>query len=151
MRVAVVLDATNIVENVIMCDMLPTMEGCTCCKSSIAGIGDTFDPDREFSSAFSEAFALETFTPPYIPPPDSTWDDVDTLQNTLFNSTKVMRRIARYETQTALTGQSTSETETKYQELLQYCQDVRDCDNTTYEDPQDALDALNALIVPEIV
>lgn len=78
-----------------------------------------------------------------------TWDDVDSLQNELLSvNSSVMKRIVRYETQLALTGKTPKENATKYQELLQYADDVRDNDATTHATPQLALDALNALPEP---
>lgn len=78
------------------------------------------------------------------------WDDVRVLQNQMFSTdSKISARIARYKLQKDHTGQSTKESSAKYQELLQYFQDIRDSDETTYATPQEALDALNALALNE--
>ena len=78
-----------------------------------------------------------------------TWDNVEELQNKLLGvDTEVSWRLARYKSQKDLTGQSTTETGAKFQEILQYCQDVRDADETNHATPQEAMDALNALTVP---
>ena len=81
--------------------------------------------------------------------PAKTWDDVDNLQNQLLSvNSSVMKRVVRYDTQDKLTGKTPKENATKFQELLQYCQDVRDADETTHATPQLAIDALNALTEP---
>lgn len=95
----------------------------------------------------SHNYELENFSLPI--PPVKTWEDVDALQNKMFSLTSpVASRIARYKSQQGLTGQSTKESASKFQEMLQYCQDIRDSDETTYSTPQEALDALNALVEP---
>ena len=83
------------------------------------------------------------------PLPAKTWTDVDNLQNGLLSvNSNVMKRVVRYQTQNDLTGKTPKENATKFQELLQYCQDVRDADETTHATPDLALDALNALTEP---
>ena len=78
-----------------------------------------------------------------------TWADVATLQNEMFSSSSyISKRIARYKLQKDHTGQTTKESDSKYQEMLQHFQDIRDSDETTYATPQEALDALNALVEP---
>ncbi len=82
-------------------------------------------------------------------PPAKTWDDVDNLQNQLLSvNSSVMKRITRYKLQFDLTGKTPKENAAKYQELLQYTDDVRDADETNHATPQLAIDALNALTEP---
>lgn len=90
---------------------------------------------------------LELFkNPPII------WDDVKNLQSAMLGpDAEVMWRIMRYKTQSGLTGKTPDESASKYQKLLQYCQDVRDSDADTYRTPQEAIDALNTLTIPEEV
>ena len=85
------------------------------------------------------------FTASLIP----TWADVKDLQNELFSTdAEVAWRIMRYNRQKDHTGTSPKESSAKYQELLQYYQDVSDNDETLHATPQLALDALNALTIP---
>lgn len=105
-----------------------------------------YQTEAEALAAYPEITPeLITYTP-YVYEP--TWDDVSKLQNELFDNKEIQKRITRYETQLALTGKTPKETATKYQELLQYCQDIRDADETNHATPQLAIDALNALTVP---
>lgn len=82
---------------------------------------------------------------------DNGWLTVKNLQKQLLSSgTDTAWRMARYTSQDALQGKSPKENSSKMQDLLQYCQDVRDCDETNYPgDPEAAIDALNALSIPE--
>jgi len=74
------------------------------------------------------------------------WDDVRALQSKLFSKTNAGWRIARYQTQEPLGN--TDETWEKYNEMLNYLQDIRINDEATHATPQDALDALNNLTEP---
>lgn len=78
-----------------------------------------------------------------------TWDDVRELQTKMFNTTKALWRVARYSREDELTGKTPTDNYTKYQELLQYCDDIGVADEATCATPQLALDALNALTEPE--
>lgn len=75
------------------------------------------------------------------------WKEVKELQQQMLSpETEAAWRIARYTSQNALHGQSTKENPAKIQDLLQYAQDVRDCDELAT--PELAIAALNALTTP---
>ncbi len=73
------------------------------------------------------------------------WKDVRALQQDKIQAIKW--RVERYDTQKAL-DTSTNEKPEKYAEILQYMQDVRDCDESNYDNADAAIDALNALVKP---
>ena len=80
----------------------------------------------------------------------ATWLDVTALQcGLLGTSSAVTQRIMRYQTQMALDTPAPKENAAKYQELLQYCEDVRaQNDIAINPTPQEAIDALKALAIP---
>ncbi len=85
------------------------------------------------------------------PDPVPTWEDVDKLQNQLLSvNTNLMKRITRYKLQFDLTGKTPKEDSTKYQLLLQHCQNIRDADETNHATPDLAITALNALTEPTV-
>lgn len=87
-----------------------------------------------------------TFTAPST---TASWTDVKDLQiRLLASNTEVAWRIARYKSQKDLIGKETKEDDDKFQDLLQYSQDVRDNDETSHATPQQALDVLNDLNPP---
>lgn len=77
--------------------------------------------------------------------PSKVWSEVDRLQNKLIE--EIMPRVSRYMTQEAL-GITPKETPEKYQEMLQYLQDIRDNDETLHSNPDDAIAALEGLVKP---
>ena len=80
--------------------------------------------------------------------PEKTWEDVARLQSELLSPTsEVTWRIMRYQTQEALIGVEPTETEEAYQELLQYCEDVRNQDDNASL-PQEADTTLRTLELP---
>ena len=81
----------------------------------------------------------------FVDPIAKDWEYVRCVQADFIG--KVTWRIERYETQQSL-GVGTSETAQKYTELLQYCEDVRQCDQSNYNSPQEAIDALHLLASP---
>lgn len=79
----------------------------------------------------------------------SSWEDVTKLQSQKLGvNTEVTWRIMRYQTQDALEGATPSETPEKYQELLQYCEDIRKQNNSFDITPAEAITAINNLVVP---
>lgn len=85
-------------------------------------------------------------------PVAATWDDVQLKQKNMIET--VRWHIERHVTQRELgmdvgVGTNTSDIdEDVYQDLLQYIQDIREDDDANHATPQDALDALDALVSP---
>jgi hypothetical protein len=134
MRIAIIDNITNLVENVILSNNLPSLTGKTSVASDIASIGDTYD---------GESF-IPPFEPPYIP----TWDDVRALQKQMIDTTDCMWRVARYQMQ-KFASHPTSDTEAQYLLMDQYIEDIRGNDEGfPHATPELAIAALNNLTDP---